>query len=157
MIRPLEAADRGGVRELLQATGNFTAAELDIADELVATVLDDPGQRDYHAFVAPAAEGRGPGGLTIVGPTPGTMGTWDLYWLAVHPAGLGTGMAQELATFAEAFVRQSGGYLLIAETSSQAGYARARAFYRKRGYGELARIADYYRPGDDLLIFGKRV
>jgi hypothetical protein len=27
--------------------------------------------------------------------------------------------------------------------------------YRRRGYSEVAKIADYYRPGDDLVVYGK--
>jgi hypothetical protein len=47
------------------------------------------------------------------------------------------------------------GRLIIAETSSLPRYQRTRDFYVRRGYTELAKIVDYYRPGDDLVVYGK--
>jgi ribosomal protein S18 acetylase RimI-like enzyme len=41
------------------------------------------------------------------------------------------------------------------ETSSQPKYLPTRKFYEKLGYREMARIPDFYRPGDDRVIFGK--
>jgi ribosomal protein S18 acetylase RimI-like enzyme len=88
---------------------------------------------------------------------PATVGTWHLYWIAVHPSHHGTGAGPALAAFAESFVLDRAGYLIIAETSSQPAYARARRFYAKHGYSELSRIPDYYRPGDDLVLFARRL
>jgi hypothetical protein len=45
--------------------------------------------------------------------------------------------------------------LVVAETSSQPKYEKTRRFYLTRGYAELARIRDYYRRGDDLVVYGK--
>ncbi len=113
-------------------------------------------KRIIYAFVSEADDRIA--GFLLLGPTPATVGTFDMYWIAAHPEFQGRGIAQELDCFAENFVRERGGYLLIAETSSQPSYARTRAFYTKaRLFDELARIADYYKPGDDLIIFGKRV
>jgi ribosomal protein S18 acetylase RimI-like enzyme len=159
MIRPLLRPDREPVLDLLRVTGNFTGAELEIAAELMDVVLGQPAQRDYHAFVDATGNGSdvAVAGFLLIGPTPATVGTWDLYWMAVHPRHYGTGIAQHLDSFAERFVRAQGGYWLIAETSSQAGYERVRAFYRKQQYDILARIPDYYMLDDDLIVFGKRL
>ncbi len=159
MITSLARTHREPVHALLRATGNFSEAELAVAYELVTVVLEEPDQKDYHAFVEVAANGDPESvvGFVLVGPTPATAGTWDLYWMATLPSHYGTGVAQALQLFAESLVRSYGGYLLVAETSSQDGYARARAFYHKAGYAQLARIADYYKSGDDLIVFGKRL
>jgi GNAT superfamily N-acetyltransferase len=119
---------------------------------LIDIVLHQPLQRDYFAFVD-----SGLRGFLILGPVPATMGTWHLYWIAVHPSQQGTGIGRELQSFAESFIRDHGGYWLLAETSSQPGYARARSFYLKHEYVELVRIADYYRLSDDMIIYGKRL
>jgi GNAT superfamily N-acetyltransferase len=155
MIRPLAAHDRVPLRELLAATASFTIPEIEVAEELIDVVLSRPEQRDYYAFVY-SIDGR-PAGLLIIGPVPATVGTWHLYWIAVHPARHGTGIATALAAHAENFVRARAGYLIMVETSSQPGYARARRFYVKHAYAELVRVADYYRPGDDLVLFAKRL
>ena len=155
MIRGFVAADRLPVIELLRSTGNFTAVEIGIAAELIDTILDQPAQQDYYAFVD--AAGPDVTGFLLLGQTPATAGTWDMYWIAVHPNHHGSGVATALDCFAEAFVQSRGGYWILAETSSQESYARTRAFYRKRNYQVVARIPDYYRYNDDLIVFGKRL
>jgi ribosomal protein S18 acetylase RimI-like enzyme len=155
MVRELRAEDKQAVIELVRATKNFSDAEIAIAEELIDIVTTNPEQRDYYAYVA-EADGN-VAGFLLLGPTPATTGTYDMYWIASHPQFYGRGIAQELDRYAESFVKQRDGYWLIAETSSQASYERTRAFYEKQKYQQLARIPDYYKPGDDLIIFGKRV
>ena len=155
MVRELVRADKASVIDLVRATKNFTDAEIAIAEELIDICVDQPEQKDYSAYVDVTDDRVA--GFLIVGPTPATTGTFDMYWIAVHPEFQGRGIAQALDRYAEEFVRMRGGYLLIAETSGQPGYDRTRAFYTKQGYQKLAEIADYYKPGDALVIFGKRV
>jgi ribosomal protein S18 acetylase RimI-like enzyme len=157
VIRTYEAKDRGAIIELVSATGNFNADEIAIATELIDICIEKPEQRDDASFVYEDDDTKRIAGFLIVGPTPATTGTYDMYWIASHPDFYGKGIAQQLDRFAEDFVRRSNGYLLIAETSSQPSYDRTRAFYAKQGYEVLSLIADYYKPGDDLVVFGKRV
>ena len=157
MIRSYKAKDRNGVIEIVSATGNFNASEIEIATELIDICIDNPEQTDYYSFVIEDEVTKRIAGFLIVGPTPATIGTYDMYWIASHPDFYGKAVAQQLDRFAEEFVRERNGYLLIAETSSQPSYDRTRAFYTKQGYQLLSQIADYYKPGDDLIVFGKRV
>jgi ribosomal protein S18 acetylase RimI-like enzyme len=159
MIRPLIENDRQPVMSLLRATGNFNTAELAIADELMGIVIGQPGQRDYWSFVTEIVRDDHAriAGFLVIGPAPATIGSWHMYWIAVHPSAYGTGIARSLEQYAEDFVRCRGGYWLLAETSSQPSYERAHGFYRKQGYQMLARIPDYYRLSDDLILFGKRL
>jgi len=48
-----------------------------------------------------------------------------------------------------------GGRVLLVETSGLASFERVRAFYRKCGYDEEARIRDFYVAGDDKLVYRK--
>jgi ribosomal protein S18 acetylase RimI-like enzyme len=96
-------------------------------------------------------------GYACYGPTPGTDGTFDLYWIAVHPAAQGAGEGTRLLAEVERQLRERGGRLLIAETSSRGAYEPTRRFYRARGYREVARVADYYAPADDRVIYAKRL
>jgi ribosomal protein S18 acetylase RimI-like enzyme len=157
MIRTFEAKDRSAVIDLVSATGNFNASEIDIATELIDICIEKPDQSDYFTFVYEDENTKRVAGFLIVGPTPATTGTYDMYWIASHPDFYGKGIAVKLDRFAEEFVRGRKGYLLIAETSSQPSYDRTRAFYVKQGYQVFSCIADYYKPGDDLIVFGKRV
>ncbi|MFI5201918.1 MAG: GNAT family N-acetyltransferase [Candidatus Kapaibacterium sp.] len=166
MIRELARDDRDEVISLLRATKNFSEPEIAIAEELIDICIEKPEQEDYYAFVSEeprlfsrggAGEGSCIAGFLLLGPTPATVGTYDMYWIAAHPDFQGRGIAQEMDDFAVRFVKDRGGYLLIAETSSQSSYERTRAFYLKQHYETLATITDYYKPGDDLIIFGKHI
>jgi ribosomal protein S18 acetylase RimI-like enzyme len=152
-IRPLLRADREPILRLIKATGVFSDEEIAIAAELIDIVLDRPDQKDYE--IAVYDEGDGPLGYTCIGPTPGTEGTFDLYWIAVDPALHGRGIGRELDLHVERSVRERNGRLIVAETSSTPRYDATRMFYQRRGYAELSRITDYYRPGDDLVVYGR--
>jgi GNAT superfamily N-acetyltransferase len=153
MIRDLCRDDRGALEAIVAGTGMFTRDELGIALELIDAVLDKPGQRDYVIRVA-EEEGRVLG-YYCIGPTPGTEGTFDLYWIVVEAGAQGKGTGRLLDDHAAALAKDMGGRLLVAETSSQQKYDGTRAFYVRRGYSEAARIRGYYRPGDDLVVYTK--
>ena len=152
-VRPLRAQDREALRTLLIATEMFTEAEVSIALELIDIVLGSGEQRDYIINVA--EEEGNVLGYYCIGPTPATQGTFDLYWIAVTPGEHGRGIGTALTAHAENLVRSLGGRLLIAETSSQPRYEKTRRFYLRLGFDEVARIPGYYRPDDDLVVYGK--
>jgi ribosomal protein S18 acetylase RimI-like enzyme len=154
-LRDLRRADRGAIAAILESAGVFHPEEVAVGLGLVDETLDPGPATDYRWVVA--AEGGRVLGFACFGPVPMTVGTFDLYWIAVDPAARGTPVAARLDEAATAAVRALGGRWLLAETSSTAGYEPARRFYRKRGYTLLERIPDFYRPGDDRLTFGKRL
>mgnify|MGYP001103856962 CR=1 FL=1 len=86
-----------------------------------------------------------------------TQGTFDLYWIAVDPAAQGRGIGHALLARVEAEVQARGGRLLVIETSGTLAYAAARRLYETSGFRCEAVIHDFYAPGDDLIIFGKKV
>jgi GNAT superfamily N-acetyltransferase len=153
MVRRLRAEDREPLHRILRATGVFTDDEVEIALELIDAALNRPEQKDYIIYTYEDASGVQ--GYYCVGPTPATASTFDLYWIAVNPDVHGRGVGSVLQAHAEELIRSRGGQLIIAETSSQPRYENTRMFYLKRGYAEVARIRDYYRGGDDLVVYGK--
>src|SRR6202043_1254862 len=82
-IRPLEPRDRARILEVVTATGNFTAAEIAIAMEVVDEALADPAfpRGDYRAYVAEDESGR-VAGYEGHGPAPLTEGPHELYLIA---------------------------------------------------------------------------
>jgi ribosomal protein S18 acetylase RimI-like enzyme len=50
-----------------------------------------------------------------------------------------------------------GGRMLLIETSSQETYGATIRFYERNGYQLMARIKNYYRIGDDKLVFSKEL
>ena len=94
-------------------------------------------------------------GYACWGPTPGTDGGYDLYWIAVDPRAQGGGFGSALMRAVEELLRSRGARLLVAETSSRDAYAQTRGFYERGGYVERARVRGFYAVDDDRVIFSK--
>ncbi len=156
MIRPMSAPDKPAVMELILATDMFMPAEVEVAEELIDAYLETPDQKDYDVVVVEDDRGGVAGYLTW-GPTPLAENVYDLYWMAVSPREQGRGRGKELVAWLEAKVRSLGGRMIIIETAGQPKYHPTREFYLRLGYTEVARIPDYYKPGDARIIYTKRL
>jgi len=155
-LRAMLPRDREEVRTILMRTGFFTAEEIDVAMELVDIFLTKPQQQDYLVYVAESTDSRICGYMCF-GPTPLTAGTYDLYWIAVHPEFQNQGVGKKLLAFLEQEITRLRGRLIIIETSSQKKYAPTQAFYLRSGYQLAAQIRDFYQPGDDRIIYSKYI
>jgi ribosomal protein S18 acetylase RimI-like enzyme len=152
-LRPVGRAHRARLEQLTRATGFFREEEVATAVELLDESL--AGDDDYR-FVG-AFDGDTLVGYACWGPTPGTTGTYDLYWIVVDRASQGAGVGTQLLCEVESRLTADGGRLVVVETSSRADYAPTRAFYEHRGYTRAATIPGYYAPGDDLVVYTKDV
>ena len=159
VIRPLVAADRSGVFRILESAGNFTPEEVATALELIDEWLDLGEHSGYLTYVleAEGEESKEVLGYVSFGPTPLTESTYDLYWIAVDKSKHRGGVGKKLMKFTEEETLRRGGRMLLIETSSQETYGGTIQFYERSGYELVGKIPEYYKPGDDKLIFAKRV
>ena len=159
-IRSVTAADRGRIAEILMAVARFTDDEIRWAMDLVDKSVDDPENGEYVVSVLDEPD-SGPHrmlqGYVCYGPTPRTVGVFDLYWIAVDPRRQGQGFGQLLLRFVENEVRRQNGRMLLIETSSKESYAPTIRFYQRSGYDEISRIKDFYRIEDDKVVFCKKL
>ena len=145
----LQRAHRERLREILDATAVFRDDEVTMALEL----FDDAVSGDYE-FLG-AFEDDELVAYVCFGATPGTDRTFDLYWIAVHPAAQRHGSGTRLLHEVEQRLRERGARLLVVETSSRAEYEGTRRFYSARGYKAVARMRDFYAPCDDRVFYTK--
>jgi len=141
------------VRRLVRATGFFSEEEEGIACELVEERLAKDEVSGYF-FLFAEEEGRLLG-YTCFGPIPGSVHSWDLYWIAVDPNGQGRGLGKKLMAASERIMAGRGARRVYADTSSRPQYEPTRAFYLGCGYVQEAFIADFYAAGDGKVIFVK--
>ena len=80
---------------------------------------------------------------------------WNLWFIGLRPDDQGRGGGSLLLAEVERIARAKAGRLMLIETSSGEGFETARAFYAARGYDREAAIRDYYRPGEDKIVFRK--
>ena len=152
LIGPLASHHRERLVEILEATGVFAPGEIGVALELFdegmqsAESYELMGVFDEHGTLQ---------GYACWGPTPGTDGGYDLYWIAVDPRAHGGGYGSAMMRAVEELLRARGARLLVAETSSRGAYAQTREFYERRGYVERARVRGFYAVDDDRVIFSK--
>lgn len=157
-IRPATTNDLVSVIELAVINNMFGANELDgLIDAFHGAFGDASAARRW--FVSTTNDDRVVAAAYLA-PEPFADRFWNLYFIAVDPARHGQGVGTALLTHVEDVLRAAGegqARVLIVETSSTDPYTAARAFYRARGYHEEARIRDFYGPGDDKIVFWKKL
>jgi len=159
-IRPLRGADRERVREILAGVARFTDEEIRWAMDLVDQTIDEPENGDFIVQVLEEPDSgphRTVQGYVCYGPTPRTVGVFDLYWIAVDPKQQGQGFGQLLLKFVENEVRRQNGRMLLIETRSRQSFAPTIRFYQRSGYDEISRIKDFYRIEDDKIVMCKKL
>jgi GNAT superfamily N-acetyltransferase len=155
MIRNLENTDRDKIEKILVDTNNFNRDEINIAMELIDLYINVKDQKDYEIFV----DGNGDvvNGYVCIGPRPLTVGTYDLYWIAVNPNVQARGIGSGLIKYIEDYLKGKSARLVLIETSGKSGYEKERKFYEKNKYEKFVEIKDFYNVGDSLVVYGKYI
>lgn len=154
----VKPSDAPAVQALVERTGFFSREEQDVARELVDETLERGPASGYEFVFAdlPGAPGKLLG-YTCYGRIPATQSSYDLYWIAVDPSQQGQGLGGRLLRETERLAVASGATCMYAETSGRPQYGPTRAFYARTGYEVAATLKDFYAPGDDKVIFARRL
>ena len=147
-VRPATPEDVPVLKTIIDATGLFPSSML---DEMMADYFSNPASTDVWL----TDDANGLIGVAYYAPERLTEGTWNLYLLAIHPHQQGQGRGTAIMRHVEQVLSERGERVLLVETSGLPDFEYQRAFYRKCGYQEEARIRDFYTAGDDKVIFRK--
>lgn len=145
-VDALRDEDRPALDRSLRATANFTADE-------VACALSMVGDAEYEWYAA--REDGVPRGFLCVGEAAMAEKSFELYWIWTDPPARGRGVARRLMEFFDGVCRTRAMRLATIYTSSTAPYAAARSLYERSGFRVAARVEEFYRAGDDLMIYRK--
>lgn len=143
------------VRQIVESTGFFSAAEVDIAVELVQERLAKGMSSGYEFLFADKEDTVA--GYTCFGPIAGTEVSYDLYWIAVHQNFRGNGLGKSLLQKTEECIAAQGGRRVYIETASRTQYEPTRKFYLRCGYRQESVLDDFYAPGDGKVIYVKKI
>lgn len=154
MIRSTAPDDTIALIALAEATGLFEANQLDEVEEMLADYFS--GNSDSDRFWITDDDG-GPVGVAYCELEPMTDRTWNLQLIAILPDRQGQGRGATLLRYIEQTLMARGGRVLLVETSGLPEFDRVRSFYRKCGYDEEARIRDFYKAGDDKIVYRKAI
>ncbi len=157
-LGPLDPLHRTALDALLGATKAFRPEEIEVALALFDETVGAPGTPagDYE-FVGAFDDTGSLAGYCCYGATPGTEGTYDVYWIAVDPGHQGDGAGSRLLAEVERRLVERRARLVVVETSGRDGYESARRFYGARGYRRVARLRDFYAPADDRVVFTRHI
>ena len=158
-IRALKPQDRSSIEDMVISSGKFNDGEIATAMELVDEALQSGDASGYFFAVLETGSTNDAKvrGYACYGPVPLTEAAYDLYWIVVDPASQGSGFGQRLLKYVEQDVRRRGGRMVLIETSSQESYGATVRFYERSGYDLAARIRNFYKMGDDKLVFQKEL
>lgn len=155
-IRQARLQDKEAVMAFLKETKFFRPGEIDVAEEVFDDAIsDDDPEAEYQSFVA--TETHKTIGWICFGPTPCTVGTFDVYWIAVDPQYQNKGVGTSLMRYAVNTIKNSGGRMIAIDTSSTSRYLPTRRFYEKLGFCPQPPLKDFYSVGDDKIIYIKNV
>lgn len=168
----VKQSDVEAVRALVAETGVFNAEEVLIAVELVEETLAKGKASGYEFVFAD----HGPGqpldrfpvspspdiensllGYTCYGHISGTQSSYDLYWIAVSPSHRRDGIGTQLMQESERLACKAGATRMYLDTSGQEMYTPTRAFYERLGYEKAAVLKDFFAPGDDKVIYLRKL
>jgi GNAT superfamily N-acetyltransferase len=153
--RDLQPADRPHIYEIVISTDFFSKEEIDIAIELVDERLSK-GSRSGYLFLFAEYAGQVIG-YTCYGRIAGTVGSFDVYWIAVHRLFQGNGIGKSLLQKTEQLIMKEGGRRFYIETSSRDQYKNTRLFYLSFGFRQDAFMKDFYAPEDGKIVYVKNI
>ena len=148
MIRPTVPADHNALIALATASGLFEPEQT----QLLANMLQSPSEEDVWFT---DDDGTGPVGVAYLAPEKMTHGTWNLYWIAVHPDRQKQGRGKAILSHVEQWLTDQGERILLVETAGTDDFDYVRKFYADNGFAQEARIRDFYDSEVDKIIFRK--
>ncbi len=148
MIRRTTEADHDRLIELATVSGLFEPEQTDLLNEM----LRAPAGTDI--WFTCEIDGL-PVGVAYLAPERMTNGTWNLYWIAIHPNYQRQGHGKAILCHIEQWLAEQKQRVLIVETAGVDDFNYVRKFYAANGFEAEARIRDFYDAGVDKVVFRK--
>jgi ribosomal protein S18 acetylase RimI-like enzyme len=148
-VRPSVSADILALQRIAEDTGLFPPEML---AELIAPFLSLEG--DGESWLTAEFNGEVVGLCYAVAERLADR-VWNMLALGVMSSNQSAGVGIELVRRLEFDLQALGQRILIVDTSGSDAFAKTRAFYRRAGYVEEARIRDFWAEGDDKVVFWK--
>ena len=148
MIRPTSETDYESLIALATASGLFEPEQTD----MLADMLRSPDDNDV--WFTDEQDGI-PVGVAYLAPEKMTRGTWNLYWIAVHPDHQRQGRDKAILEYVQSWLTEKKQRILLVETAGVDEFEYVRRFYSDNGFEAEARIRDFYDAGVDKFVFRK--
>lgn len=148
VFRPAIESDRTAIRVSIDLDFAGTPYA-EVVGYFLRLALDDRGDESRAIVAAQHGEVVG---TTLFGAVAGALGVGRMHYIGVTASARRQGIGVALCEAAIADMASKGARLVIAEVPDEGALAGGRALLNRVGFLEIARVADYYRDGVDLLI-----
>ncbi len=146
--------DAEAIFSIVSSSGFFSPEEADMAVELLQE-YEAKGEQSGYSFVFADTLNAETVGYGCYGPIACTQNRFDLYWIAMSETHRGQGLGKALLRAIEQAALTDGCHRLYVETSMRLQYTPTRRFYEKNGYLRDVVQWDFYKPGEDKIIYFK--
>jgi ribosomal protein S18 acetylase RimI-like enzyme len=150
-IRALDRSDLASLQTVIDTTKLFPSEFL---EGMLEEYVTNPSSHDVWLT---GEVNQVPIAVAYYAPERLTEGTYNLYLIAVHKDFQDKGIGASIMRHVEQALCERGMRILLVETSGLPEFERTRAFYDKCNYTREAVIRDFYKEGEDKVIFWKRL
>ena len=150
-IRAVKAADIDGLKKVLDSCELFPSEYL---DEMISDYFNNEETQDiWFTYI----DDNKPVAIGYCVPEKLTEGTYNLLAIGVSQEAQRKGIASKMMKYIEQLLKQNGARIIIVETTSDDAQIGARKVYENIGYVQVAVIKDFWKDGEDKIIFLKRI
>ncbi|KAB2916535.1 MAG: GNAT family N-acetyltransferase [Bacteroidetes bacterium] len=150
-IRAINKSDLDDLKNVIATSGLFPP---DLLEGMVSDYFSNPETQDIWLT---QLYNNKPIAVAYCAPERLTVGTYNLYLIAVHKDFQGKGIGRKLMSYVEHLLNSHGNRILLVETSGLPEFELTRKFYDICGYKREAVIRDFYLDGEDKVVFWKRL
>jgi len=151
LIRKIEKKDIPQLKKIIDSTGLFPS---ELLDEMITDYLTNPNSTDIWLTLEC---NNAPVVIAYCAPERLTIGTYNLYLIAVLKEYQGKGLGASMMMHIEQLLKEQGHRVLLVETSGLPEYELTRKFYDKSNYHREAVIREFYQAGEDKVVFWKKL
>ena len=150
-IRAVTKSDTDGLKKVVDSSELFPSEYL---DEMISDYFNNPDTQDiWFTYI----DNNEQVAIGYCVPEKPTDGTYNLLAIGVSQDIQRKGIASQMMNYIEQQLKQKDGRILIVETSSDDAQIGARQFYNKIGYTQVAVIKDFWKDGEDKIVFWKKL
>lgn len=150
-IRVVTQSDTDGLKKVIDSSELFPS---EYFDEMISDYFNNPDTQDiWFTYI----DNNKQVAIGYCVPEKLTHGTYNLLAIGMSQDSRRKGVATEMMRYIEQLLKQNDGRILIVETSSDDAQIAARNFYQKIGYTQAAVIKDFWKDGEDKIVFWKKL
>ena len=150
-IREVTISDIDGLKKVVDSSGLFPSEYL---DEMIFDYFNNDDSQDI--WFTCLVDNK-PVAIGYCVPEKFTDGTYNLLAIGVDQDSQRKGIASEMMKYIEQLLKEINARILIVETSSDDAQIGARHFYKQIGYVQEAVIRDFWKDGEDKIVFWKKL